>query len=119
MEGARPSVDPGRSAPSPLLKAASARGCFPNSHSSMLGIVPVTDLRPEELDMTLPQCPTCGTGQLLPISYGSQTFSYWVCSAPSCGYAISGNQTAVKFFKGKALQEERDKGEKKWTEFEF
>ena len=69
--------------------------------------------------MTFPPCPVCQKGHLLPVSRMQEANSFWVCSAPECDYVISGNRTAVKFFKGNATHAPNSKGEKEWTEFEF
>jgi hypothetical protein len=47
------------------------------------------------------------------------TFACWVCSTPDCAYTISGMTSAVHFHKGRALTEERTKGDKEWVEFDF
>jgi hypothetical protein len=69
--------------------------------------------------MHLPQCPSCQRGHLLPLSAMEQTFFYWVCSSPDCTYVVSASPVTVKFFKGNAVLEPKERGEKNWTEFEF
>jgi hypothetical protein len=48
-----------------------------------------------------------------------QSFGFWVCSVPDCTYVVSSHPHAVKYFKGHAIPEPRNRGEKSWTEFEF
>jgi hypothetical protein len=69
--------------------------------------------------MELPRCPACERGHLLPMSSMHESFSFWVCSVPDCTYVVSSHPNAVKYFKGHAISEPRNRGEKSWTEFEF
>ena len=70
--------------------------------------------------MQLPNCPACkGAGHLLPFSEEKKPYAYWVCSQPDCGYTIGRNMTAEYFYKGMAACEKKEKGDKKWKEFEF
>jgi hypothetical protein len=69
--------------------------------------------------MDFPLCPACQKGHLLPLSSGEEAFSIWVCSRQACPYVVSGSGIAVTFYKGSAVQQEKDKGDKKWTEFSF
>jgi hypothetical protein len=69
--------------------------------------------------MDYPPCPACQKGHLLPMSGMSNAFYFWVCSAPNCAYVVSNSVTAVTYYKGSAIQKEKAKGEKSWTEFSF
>jgi hypothetical protein len=69
--------------------------------------------------MELPLCPVCKEGHLLPLSDVHEPFSLWICSAPSCAYAISKDPTGDTYYKGTASFGEKDKGAKKWTEYQF
>ncbi|MEM9703105.1 MAG: hypothetical protein AAF907_11750 [Planctomycetota bacterium] len=64
-----------------------------------------------------PPCPTCKDedGVLLPMNSGQ----FWVCTAPSCTYTISGYGAAVTYYKGHALTEKKEKSGKRWVEFKF
>jgi hypothetical protein len=69
--------------------------------------------------MELPPCPLCGQGHLLPLSEPDNPFSLWVCSAPSCAYAVSKDAAGDVYYKGVAASEAKQKGDKEWTEFRF
>jgi hypothetical protein len=69
--------------------------------------------------MDFPLCPACEKGHLLPLSGNSGQFSFWVCSRQACPYVVSSSNIAVTFYKGSALQQEKDKWGKKWAEFSF
>jgi hypothetical protein len=69
--------------------------------------------------MDHPSCPACQKGHLLPMSDLNSAFSFWVSSAPTCAYVVSSSATAVTYYKGSAVQQEKDKGGKRWTEFSF
>lgn len=69
--------------------------------------------------MELPPCPICNEGKLLPLSDEHEPFSLWVCSQPGCSYAISKDSTGDTFYKGVAAKKEKEKGDKRWTEYEF
>ena len=69
--------------------------------------------------MDHPPCPVCQKGHLLPMSGLHNAFTFWVCSAPACAYVVSSSGTAVTYYKGSAVQQEKDKGGKRWTEFSF
>jgi hypothetical protein len=69
--------------------------------------------------MELPHCPVCQNGHLLPMSAGEAAFQFWVCSSPTCAYVISGSLAPVTYYKVSAVHQQKDKGDKKWTEFKF
>jgi hypothetical protein len=69
--------------------------------------------------MEFPPCPICGEGRLLPFSDDKKPFAFWVCTKPSCGYAIGRSLTAETYYKGTATSQEKEKAGKKWTEYEF
>lgn len=69
--------------------------------------------------MEFPVCRSCQRGHLIPMSLATQALAYWVCTSPDCSFTISGSEAAVRYFKGTAVREERAKGEKTWTEFQF
>lgn len=69
--------------------------------------------------MELPPCPLCKEGHLLPFSDEHKPFAFWICSVPSCSYSIGRNMTAETYYKGTATAEEKEKGSKKWIEFNF
>ena len=50
----------------------------------------------DTLDMELPVCPVCSSGKLLPFLGDYQA---WICSKPTCAYAISLNED-LTFYKG-------------------
>ena len=69
--------------------------------------------------MEFPPCPVCAEGRLLPFSDDKRPFSFWVCSAPACGYAIGRNLTEQTYYKGTAAAQEKEKGDKRWTQYDF
>jgi hypothetical protein len=69
--------------------------------------------------MELPPCPLCKEGHLLPLSDADRPYSLWICSAPNCTYAISKNVAGDTYYKGVASAEEKEKGYKQWTEYNF
>ena len=62
-----------------------------------------------------PPCPSCGEGFLLPLTMAG----FYVCTTPSCTYTISAQGTSVTYYKGHAVAETKEKGEKRWVEFKF
>jgi len=55
---------------------------------------------------TLPQCPSCGTGSLLPLSdYGPDgsmvLYKAWACSKSSCGFVIRADKGTVTYGKAR------------------
>ena len=62
-----------------------------------------------------PPCPVCGEGFLLPLGMAA----FWVCSTPSCTYTISAQGSSATYYKGHAVTETKEKGEKRWVEFKF
>ena len=62
-----------------------------------------------------PPCPACGEGHLLGLHSGM----VYVCTTPACTYTISANGTAMTYYKGHAVAETKEKGEKRWVEFKF
>ncbi len=77
------------------------------------------DLPIRDFTMEHPPCPACDKGRLLPMSTMNAPFGYWVCSAPTCTYVISGNSVTVRYHKCHAVTDEKAKGDKEWTEFSF
>jgi len=69
--------------------------------------------------MEMPPCPVCKEGRLLPFSDEKKPFAFWICSLPSCSYAMSRNLTAETYYKGAAASEVKEKGSKNWIEFRF
>jgi hypothetical protein len=69
--------------------------------------------------MEFPPCPVCKEGHLLPFSDEKTPFSFWVCSKPNCGYAIGRKMTEQTYYKGTAASEEKEKGSKRWTKYDF
>ncbi len=69
--------------------------------------------------MEFPPCPVCKEGRLLPFSDEKTPFAFWVCSTPSCGYSIGRNLTEQTYYKGTAAPQEKEKGGKKWTQYDF
>ena len=69
--------------------------------------------------MELPPCPVCKEGRLLPFSDEKKPFSFWVCSTPTCSYTLGRNLTEETYYKGTAAAQEKEKGTKKWTQFDF
>jgi hypothetical protein len=69
--------------------------------------------------MEFPPCPICKAGRLLPLSDDHAPFALWICSLPGCAYAISKDPTGDTYYKGTAACQDKEKGEKRWTEYEF
>ena len=69
--------------------------------------------------MELPTCPMCKEGRLLPLSDAHEPYALWICSAANCAYSISKTASGHTYYKGFAAAEAREKGNKKWTQFEF
>ena len=69
--------------------------------------------------MNFPPCPVCKDGCLLPFSDERKPFAFWVCSAASCAYTIGRNMTEETYYKGTAAPQEKEKGGKKWIQFDF
>ena len=69
--------------------------------------------------MELPPCPVCGEGHLLPFSDEKKPFAFWVCSLPHCAYSVSRNLTEQTYYKGTAASQEKEKGSKKWIQYDF
>ncbi len=61
----------------------------------------------------------CEKGLLLPFSDDKKPFALWICSWPSCAYAISRSLTSETYYKGTATLAEKVKGEKKYVEYNF
>jgi hypothetical protein len=72
----------------------------------------------EEL-MELPPCPVCKEGRLLPLSDEHEPFALWICTTPSCAYAISKDVAGDVYYKGIASSQDKEKAGKKWTEYGF
>ena len=83
-----------------------------------IGADSITSEAEEDL-MEFPACPSCQRGQLIPMSLATHPLAYWVCTSPDCSFTISGSEAPIRYFNGKAVREERAKGEKTWTEFHF
>jgi hypothetical protein len=74
---------------------------------------------PEELPMELPPCPVCNDGRLLPLSNSDTAYACWICTMPECAYVISRNSAGERFYKGTAAVKDKEKGDKRWVEFQF
>jgi hypothetical protein len=72
----------------------------------------------EEL-VELPPCPLCKNGHMLPLSAMHNPFSSWICSAPNCAYVISRDPAGATYYKGIASTQDKEKGGKTWTEYQF
>lgn len=66
--------------------------------------------------MEFPPCPVCRDGRLLPFLSDSATS--WICSAPSCSYALS-TEDVVTYYKGTARAAQKEKEGKKFVEYEL
>ena len=62
-----------------------------------------------------PPCPSCAEGYLLPLGMAA----FWVCSTPGCTYTISAQGSSATYYKGHAVAETKEKGQKRWVEFNF
>jgi hypothetical protein len=74
---------------------------------------------PEVLSMELPTCPVCGDGRLVPFSNDDVAYAYWICTMPECAYVIGRSAAAATFYKGTAAPTDKEKGGKRWIEYQF
>ena len=65
--------------------------------------------------LAVPPCPACGAGYLLPFS----AMAFWACSTPSCTYMLSTVSTGATLYKGHGSTEMKERGGKRWVEFNF
>ena len=79
----------------------------------------MTELNPTAPPPGYPPCPVCSGegrgGSLLPLA----GMTFWACSDPSCTYMISTASTGVTLYKGHAKTQMKERGGKRWVEFEF
>jgi len=40
------------------------------------------------MNTSVPPCPKCGRGHLVPLSWGSEVYYMWVCTNQDCDYKV-------------------------------
>ena len=81
-----------------------------------MSVATVTDGQPvARTAVTHPPCPSCGDGYLLPLGMAA----FWVCSAAGRTDTISAQGSSATYYKGHAVAETKEKGQKRWVEFNF